>query len=59
MSNVADNNQQAQKDDSQELESLQQDLARSRKIQNSRREAQLLIKLGSIYYSSSNYDQAL
>lgn len=59
MNNVADNNQQIQKDDSQELGFLQQDLAQSRKIQDSRREAQLLIKLGSNYYSSSNYDQAL
>ncbi len=42
-----------------EIDSLERDLVIAREIQDSKTEAQLLIKLGSIYYSETNYDKAL
>jgi tetratricopeptide (TPR) repeat protein len=59
MSDFAENNQQALRDDNQEIESLQRDLALAKEIQDSEREIRLLIKLGSNYYSANNYEQAL
>lgn len=59
MSDFAGNNQQVPRDDSQAIESLEQDLALAREKRDTQKEIKLLIKLGSIYYSGSDYDQAL
>ncbi|MEG3848460.1 tetratricopeptide repeat protein, partial [Microcoleus sp. herbarium19] len=59
MNNLADRDRQTPQNSFQEIESLERDLVLAREIQDSQTEAQLLIKLGSIYYSESNYNQAL